>query len=155
MNINPTVGAQPSFQAKFKDNEDFRKYVKSVNREGKYENYSMYMKRLEKISQGDVLEIYHKDSPSRVNEGSVDRTYFVRNPKKKNSDIRLESGWKEYSPVGGCLVDFLEKVTRPKTYETNTILTEPATKDQRTLTEKFRDWMGDTEKKSDVMDYAY
>ena len=147
MNINPTMsGAQPSFQAKLKENDTLKKLVNCI----KSDDYKMFQKLLDKmenVSKDDTLELYEKAEPKK-NPNSEEQwiDFYIHNPKKEGSDIRFAGGYVCYGMAGAMFRMFgvLKNVAIPKTKETSILLTEPAKKDQRTFLEKIDDFFSRT-----------
>lgn len=138
MNITSNV-AQPSFKATLKQNKTLRLYENDMN-EQNWKDYNNVLKKLEKVSPGDVLELYSKDDPNNPYAAPYTE-YFIRNPKKKHSDIKIYGGYnckKRVHPK--YLIKTLSNIVTPNTRESSKLLTEPATKDQRTVGEKLSDF---------------
>ncbi len=139
MNINPTVGAQPSFQAKIKRNEAFNKFTENMGA-NQYKEFNKLLCKLGNVSKGDVLEIYETKEPKKNPKDNDYTTFFIHNPKKKHSDIELDSGYRYgNNVVPDKLIDVIEKVLEPKTKETKTLLTEPARKG-KTIFQRLSDF---------------
>ncbi len=128
MNISANSSvANPNFGAKIKRNEAFNKFTEKMG-ENQRKDFNKLLCKLGTISKGDVLEIYEKKEPEKSSHGNDYSTFFIHNPKKKHSDIELDSGYRyrSNSVVPDKLVKVIEKVLEPKTKETKTLLTEPA-----------------------------
>lgn len=140
MNINPTVGAQPSFQAKLKENDTLKKFVDNMGK-GQYGEFKKTLGKLDKVSQGDTLELYEKAEPKKNPKDNQWVDFYIRNPKKEGSDVKIHGGY-QYGNMAlpDKLMKVLKNVVTPKTAETKTLLTEPVTKDQRTFGEKIGDF---------------
>lgn len=137
-----TNSAQPSFQAKLKQNECLKSFVDDMYPD-EYKTYKKTVDRLANVSKGDELEIYKK----KVTVGKyTDYDYFIHNPKKKDSDVKIARCSK--NPLrfpGDVLNNVLKEVITPNTKETDKLLTEPAQKDQRGFWEKLKDLLPDGE----------
>ena len=132
MNINPTMGVQPNFQAKLRQNDTLKTFVDGMSN-SEYKTYKKTLDKLEKISPSDVLEVYKKENAGGGN------TYFMRNLNKAGSDTEINSSLGIFADTKAFL-NILKNVVMPKTKETDMLLTEPATKDQRSFGEKLGDF---------------
>ena len=134
MNINPTMGVQPNFQAKLRQNDTLKTFVDGMSN-SEYKTYKKTLSKLENVSPSDTLELYKKDNE----EGCPGVTYYMRNLNKAGSDTMINSTLGIFADTKEFL-NILKKVVMPNTKETETMLTEPATKDQRSFGEKLGDF---------------
>ena len=132
MNVNTTMGnTQPSFKAILRKNEHLDDFARDMN-SSVYKDFTKVLDKLDKVSPGDVLEIHKNTDDSKL----LGYGYYLRNIDKKDSDVFLTGG----ATLGSILVKKLENVVKPKTEETNKLLKEPVTKDNRNLFEKIGDF---------------
>lgn len=142
MNINPSMGsAQPNFQAKFKDNKNYRELTDKMCN-SYYQSFKKMENILDRFSKDDVLEIYTKKDETAEN-GKI---YGVRNPKKKGANFEFNKAWDSPSEQLHSLV---KNLITPNHKNSEKLLTEPATKDPRHFGEKWNDfwkdfWEGDS-----------
>ena len=143
--------AQPSFKATLKQNECLKRFVDDMY-PGEYKTYKKTVDRLANISKGDELEIYKKKAD---NWGGYD--YFIHNPKKKDSDVKIVR-WRDtndhvFKFPGDVFNNVLKEITMPDTSETRKLLTEPAQKDPRGFWEKLGDALSGSD--NDPTAYRY
>lgn len=151
MNITSNV-AQPNFKATLKQNKTLKLYEKDMNKQN-WEDYNKVLKKLEKVSPGDVLELYSKDDPNNPYAAPYTE-YFIRNPKKKNSDIKIYGGYNcKKSVLPEYLIKTLSKIVTPDTKETSKVLTKPATEDQRSVGERLSDFFFGNSDDDDRMEF--
>lgn len=149
MNINPTVRtAQPSFQAKIKDNALLKEVI-SDRSENDQKYFQKLTSRLDNISKGDVLEIKMKDVPiQKYGKTFNAKEISIENPKKKGAKHTLVSADQfKYNDsykwdFSKAIFDFMEDISIPKTEITEKMLTEPAKKDPRSLFARVVDKVG-------------
>ena len=155
MNINPTVGAQPSFQAKLKENDTLKKFVDNMGK-GQYADFQKTLGKMENVSKGDTLELYEKAEPKKNPKDNQWVDFYIRNPKKEGSDVKIHGGY-QYGNMAlpDKLMKVLKNVVTPKTNETEMLLTEPATKDQRSFGEKLSDFFSSDQGDSDPTAYRW
>lgn len=138
MNITSSV-AQPSFKATLKQNATLKIFENSMT-ETEHGKYKTILKTLEKVSPDDVLELHAKDDKNNPYAAPYTE-YFIRNPKKKGSDIKIYDGYNcKKSVLSGKFIDTLKNITLPRTKESETILTKPAEKDPRSIGERLSDF---------------
>ena len=139
INVNPNV-ANTNFGAKIKQNEAYNKFTDNMGANQK-KDFDKLLGKLEKVSKGDVLEIYETKKPKKNPNDNDYSTFFIRNTKKDGSDIKLDSGYRYgNNVVPDKLVNVIKNVLKPHTQETETLLTEPVTKDSRNLFQKIGDF---------------
>ena len=125
ISVNPSV-ANPNFNAKIKRNEEFKKFTDNMG-ENQKKDFDKLLCKLGTVSKGDVLEIYEKKESKKNPNDNDYSTFFIHNPKKKHSDIELDSGHRDGNKVvPDKLIEVIEKALEPKTKETKTLLTKPA-----------------------------
>lgn len=151
MNVTSNV-AQPSFKATLKKNETLKLYEKDMNKQN-WEDYNKVLRKLGKVSPGDVLELYSKDDPNNPYEAPYTE-YFIHNPKKKDSDIKIYGGYnckKRVHPK--YLIKTLSNIVTPRSKESSKILTKPATVDQRSVGERLSDFFFGSSDDDDRMEF--
>ena len=157
MNIsaNPSV-ANPNFGAKIKQNEAFNKFTENMG-ENQKKDFDKLLGKLNEVSKGDVLEIYETKAPKKNPKDTDYSTFFIRNTKKEGSDIKLDSGYRYRSNSASPdkLVKVIKNVLKPHTEETETLLTEPVTKDNRNVFQKIGDFFSAGDSDEDPTAYRW
>ena len=140
ISVNPSV-ANPNFGAKIKQNDAFNKFTENMGANQK-KDFDKLLGKLNEVSKGDVLEIYETKAPKKNPKDTDYSTFFIRNTKKEGSDIKLDSGYRYRSNAVSPdkLVKVIKNVLKPHTQETETLLTEPVTKDSRNVFQKIGDF---------------
>lgn len=131
MNINPSMGtAQPSFQAKFKENRNYKELLGKLDA-ASYRECKENEALLDRFSQGDVLEIYTRKDPN----AALGKVYGVRNLNKKGAKIELDSS--NPCPQDQLYWLMFDLISHRGNANADTLLTKPAQSDPRTFGEKL------------------
>lgn len=156
MNINANLNvANPNFGAKIKQNEAYNKFIDNMCVNQK-KDFDKLMGKLNEVSKGDVLEIYEKKEPKKNPKDNDYSTFFIRNPKKDGSDIKLDAGYRYGNNViADRLVKVVKNVLTPNTKETKALLTEPVTKDTRNIFQKIGDFFSAGDSDDDPTAYRW
>ena len=156
MNINANLNvANPNFGAKIKQNEAYNKFIDNMCVNQK-KDFDKLMGKLNEVSKGDVLEIYEKKEPKKNPKDNDYSTFFIRNPKKDGSDIKLDAGYRYGNNViADRLVKVVKNVLTPNTKETKALLTEPVTKDTRNIFQKIGDFFSVVDGDDDPTAYRW
>lgn len=154
ISVNPSV-ANPNFGAKIKQNAAYNKMVDSMYN-GQRKTFYKLLDKLDKVSTDDVLEIREKKEPKKDPKSTDYTTFYIRNPKKKGSDIELDSGYRYGDYVSpDKLVKVIENTLKPYTKETEKLLTEPVRKDSRNIFQKIGDFFSAGDNDEDPTAYRY
>ena len=145
ISVNPSV-ANPNFGAKVRKNNTLNTFVDGMSN-SEYKTYQKTLNKLENLSPSDVLEVYSKDN------SAGGKAYFIRNIDKPDSETKINTSLGDFADVKEFL-NILKNVVTPKTKETDKLLKEPATKDQRSFGEKLSDFFSKGDD-NDVTAYRY